>query len=127
MAEQIEIQSVTANQFESLIEKNDIVFIDFWASWCAPCKQFAHVYERVAGLYKHIKFAKINIEDEAELAEMFQIRSIPHLMVFKQGIAIYSEAGSMPESTLKELVQQALDADVSHIRAQLDQDEPEDK
>ena len=71
-------------------------------------------------MYEHIVFAKVNIEEEHVLAETFQIRSIPHLMVFKQGIAIYSEAGSMPESTLKELVQQALDADVSEIKAQLD-------
>ena len=115
--------SISNEQFESLIKDNEIVFIDFWASWCAPCKQFAHVYEKVAGLYERIVFAKINIEEESALAETFQIRSIPHLMVFKQGIVIYSEAGSMPESTLKELVQQAMDADVSEIRAQLDTDE----
>ena len=116
-------QSVSSSQFESLIKDNDIVIIDFWASWCAPCKQFAHVYERVAELYQTIKFAKVNIEEEPELAETFQIRSIPHLMVFKQGIVIYSEAGSMPESTLKELVDQAIAADVSEIRAQLEQGE----
>ena len=113
-------QSINSDQFESLIKLNDIVFIDFWASWCAPCKQFAKIYEQVASLYDTIVFAKINIEEETLLADTFQIRSIPHLMVFKQGIVIYSEAGSMPESTLKELVQQALDADVSEIRAQLD-------
>ncbi|AHE67353.1 thioredoxin family protein [Legionella oakridgensis] len=115
--------SVNHDNFESLIGDNEIVFIDFWAAWCAPCKQFAHTYERVAKLYNQVVFAKINIEEEAELAETFQIRSIPHLLVFKQGIVIYSEAGSMPESTLKELVQQALEVDVSQIRAQLDQDE----
>ncbi len=117
------VKSVTNKQFESLIRDNDIVFIDFWATWCAPCKQFAHVYEPVAALYPSIVFGKVNIEDEAELADMFQIQSIPHLMVFKQGIAIYSEAGSMPESTLKELVQQALTVDVSDIRRELDEGE----
>ena len=111
--------SLTGDKFEALIDNNDIVFIDFWASWCAPCKQFAHVYERVAKSYKNIIFTKVNIEEESELADVFQIRSIPHLMVFKQGIAIYSEAGSMPESTLKELVEQAYAADVSEIKAQL--------
>jgi len=113
------LTSLTGDKFEALIENNDIVFIDFWASWCAPCKQFAHVYERVAYSYKNIVFTKVNIEEESELADVFHIRSIPHLMVFKQGIAIYSEAGSMPESTLKELVEQALVADVSEIKAQL--------
>ncbi|WP_133127453.1 thioredoxin [Legionella nagasakiensis] len=116
-------RTVNRNNFESLIRDNEIVFIDFWAAWCAPCKQFAHIYERVAKLYDQVVFAKINIEEETELAETFQIRSIPHLLVFKQGIVIYSEAGSMPESTLKELVQQALEADVSQIRAQLDEED----
>ncbi len=116
-------RSITGEQFESLIHEKDIVIIDFWAVWCAPCKQFAHVYERVAAQFKNIVFAKVNIEEEHELAEAFQIRSIPHVMVFKQGIVIYSEAGSMPESTLKELAQQALDADVSEIKAQLAGDE----
>ena len=119
------VQSVSGDEFEALIHKNELVFIDFWATWCAPCKQFGSVYERVAEQNANVVFAKINIENEPELAESFNIRSIPHLMVFKQGIAIYSEAGSMPESTLKELVEQAQEADVRAIREQLDQDELE--
>ena len=122
MSEGSKATSVNSEQFEALIRDNDVVFIDFWAVWCAPCKQFAVVYEKVAGLYDNVVFAKINIEEETDLAETFQIRSIPHLMVFKQGIVIYSEAGSMPESTLKELVQQAVDVDVSKIREQLDEE-----
>ncbi len=120
MSDDIRISAVTGEQFEALIHDNEIVIIDFWAVWCAPCKAFSHVYEKVAAQYKNIVFAKVNIEEESELAEAFQIRSIPHLMVFKKGIVIYSEAGSMPESTLKELVQQALDADVSKIKAELE-------
>lgn len=123
MAEHGVVLAVASDEFETLIQKNELVFLDFWAVWCAPCKQFAKVFERVAELNTDVVFAKINIEHEAELAESFNIRSIPHLMVFKQGIAIYSEAGSMPESTLIELVEQAREADVSAIRAQLDQGE----
>jgi thioredoxin 1 len=112
-----------AEEFEKVINSNELVFIDFWAEWCAPCKQFAVVYEKVAEQNPTIKFAKINIEQESELADSLQIRSIPHLMIFKQGILIYSEAGSMPESTFKDLIQQAVDADVSEIRAQIDKEE----
>ena len=109
--------------FDNTIKTNEIVFVDFWAEWCAPCKQFARVYEQVAEQNPTIKFTKVNIEEEVELAESFQIRSIPHLMVFKQGILIYSEAGSMPESTLKDLVNQALSVDVSEIREKIDKGE----
>lgn len=115
-------QTLTSAAFETLINENELVFIDFWAAWCAPCKQFSKVYEQVSDHFPGIVFAKVNIEEQQDLADFFEIRSIPHLMVFKDGIVIYSDAGSMPESTLKELAQQALDADVSEIRAQLEQD-----
>lgn len=113
-------QSITSTQFESIINNNGVAFVDFWAAWCAPCKQFSRVYEEVSEQFPSILFAKVNIEEEQELADFFEIRSIPHLMVFKDGIIIYSDAGNIAESTLKELAQQALEADVSAIRAQLD-------
>src|SRR5437868_9916156 len=106
--------------FETTLNTNELVFVDFWANWCVPCKHFALVYERVAEQNPTIKFTKVNIEEDKELAESFQIRSIPHLMIFKQGILIYSEAGAMPESMLNDLVNQAKTADVSQIRAEID-------
>lgn len=120
MSNQSVVLTVKGTEFEALINQHETLFVDFWASWCAPCKQFATVYEKVATDFPEIVFAKVDIEKETELAEMFHIQSIPHLMVFKQRIVIYSEAGSMPESTLRELVQQAIDADVTDIREQLD-------
>lgn len=112
--------AVTAKQLDELIVENEIVFVDFWAEWCAPCKQFAAVFERVAKENSGIVFAKVNLEHQSDLAEKYQIRSIPHLLIFKQGIIVYSESGSMPESALKELVEQALVVDVSAIRSQID-------
>jgi thioredoxin 1 len=117
-----EVVSITGTDFEALIQKNDIVFVDFWAPWCQPCKQFGLIYDRLPEKYPNIVFGKIDVQDETELSNAFHIQSIPHLMVFKKGIAIYSESGIMPESTLKELIQQAIDIDVSAIRAQLDQE-----
>lgn len=115
-------QNITSNQFEALINENQLVFIDFWAAWCAPCKQFSHVYEKVSDQFPSIVFAKVNIEEQLELAELFEVRSIPHLMIFKEGIVIYSDAGNMSESTLKELAQQTIDIDVSKIKVQLEED-----
>ncbi|MGL5741589.1 MAG: thioredoxin family protein [Legionella sp.] len=117
--------NITSSEFKSLIDENQIVFIDFWADWCAPCKQFSKAYEQVVEQFPNIKFVKVNIEVEKELADFFEIRSIPHLMVFKEGIVIYSNAGSMPASTLKELVEQASVVDVSAIRAELKQQDKE--
>ena len=123
MPTQLAVKSFSGNEFEALINENGLVFVDFWAPWCAPCRQFGDTYEKVASNYRDIVFAKINIEDEPELAEAFHIRSVPHLMVLKLGIVIYSESGSIPESTLVELIQQARDADVSELREQIDKDE----
>lgn len=119
MTSQLAVQAIQADAFEALLQANHIVFVDFWAPWCSPCKHFSIIYERVAEKYPNICFASVNIEQETSLAELFQIRSIPHLMVFKQGIAIYAESGSMPESTLNDLVEQALKADVSGILDEL--------
>lgn len=116
-------QTITAEQFEKLIQEKELLFIDFWAKWCAPCLQFAKVYEQVAEHNPTITFAKVNVEEEKTLSDNLQILSIPHLMVFKQGILIYSEAGAMPESTLRDLVKQALDVDVSEIREKLEKEE----
>lgn len=109
------VQNLTRTGFEPLIHESPLVFIDFWAAWCAPCKQFSKVYEQVCEQYPEIVFAKVNIEEEQELVDYFGIVSIPYLMIFKQGLVIYADAGSIPESTLRELVRQALDVDLGQM------------
>lgn len=111
-------QTILGAGFHTLIENHSIVFIDFWAEWCAPCKQFAANYEHTAEQYPQIVFAKINIETEQDTAEYFEIRSIPHLMVFKEGVVIYSNSGSLSASVLNELAEQALQVDMSEITPQ---------
>ena len=111
--------NVAGVEFQSLIDANEIVFVDFWADWCAPCKQFSQVYEQVVAQFPNIKFAKVNIETEQWLVDSFKIRSIPYLMVFKKGIVVYANAGSMPASTLMELIDHALVVDVSAIEEEL--------
>lgn len=112
------VKVLTSSEFDSYINENELVFIDFWAAWCAPCKQFTRVYEQVSDEFPFISFAKVNIEEQQTLADFFGIRSIPHLMAFKEGVVVYSDAGTMSEPTLRGLAQQALALDISTIRAE---------
>jgi len=115
------VTAISYDEFETIINKHKIVFVDFWTEWCGPCKHFAHVFETVANMHhKDILFASVNLEKEAKFSELFSIQSVPHLMVFKDGIAIYSESGSMPQTALKDLVEQALIVDMSEIHEQLE-------
>ena len=104
--------SIVSDDFEKCIESNEIVFLDFWAPWCAPCAAFSKVYHEVAKSYPKLTFATINIDESPSLADSLEVRSIPYLMVFKQQVAIYAEAGSMPASRLKELAEQAISVEV---------------
>jgi thioredoxin len=95
---------ITKETLRDTIEGNDIVIIDFWAPWCGPCKSFAPVYDAVSEKHSDVVFAKVNTEDEQELAASFQIRSIPTLMIFRDQIAIFSQAGMLPESALEQVI-----------------------
>ena len=107
---------VTKDSFKETIDNNDVVIIDFWAPWCGPCKSFAPVYEKVSEKYTDVVFAKVNTEDEQELAASFQIRSIPTLMIIREQIAIFSQAGMLPESALEDIIGKVKALDMDQVR-----------
>ena len=117
------LETLTAENFNSIVENNPIVIIDFWAPWCAPCRSFAPIYEKTSEQYPDIVFGKVNTEEEQELAGYFQIRSIPTTMILKEGIAIFSQAGLMPEEALKDILEQAIALDMDMVRAEIAKEE----
>ena len=111
---------LTKETFKDTITGNDIIIVDFWAQWCGPCKSFAPTYESVSERHDDIVFAKINTEDEQELAASFQIRSIPTLMIFREQIVIFSQAGMLPESALEDVITKTRELDMDQVRADIE-------
>ena len=110
---------LTADNFKDTITNNDIVIIDFWADWCGPCRSFAPTFEAASEKHPDIAFAKVNTEEERELAAGFNIRSIPTLMVFREQIILYAEAGALPASAFDQLVEQVKALDMEQVRAEI--------
>ena len=108
--------ALTKDNFKDTIEKGGIVFIDWWADWCGPCKAFAPVYEQVAEANPDITFAKVDTDKEQELAAAFGIRSIPTLMIFRDGIPLFAQPGALPQQALEELVQKVRALDMEEVR-----------
>ncbi len=111
--------NLTKDNFKDIVDNNDIVLIDFWASWCGPCKMFEPVYEEASEKYPNVVFGKINTEEEQELAQMFQIRSIPTLMIFREQIVIFSQPGMLPATALEEVIQKAQELDMNMVRDEI--------
>jgi len=107
------------DNFEEVVGGNDLVIVDFWAPWCGPCVSFAPTYEKTSEKYPEIVFAKVNTEIEQELAGYFQIRSIPTLMVFREKVIVYSEAGALPASGLEQLIEQVQKLDMQEVHQQV--------
>ncbi|MCV6638618.1 thioredoxin [Candidatus Albibeggiatoa sp. nov. NOAA] len=114
---------LTKENFQSYVEGNNLLIIDFWAPWCGPCRSFAPTYETVSEQHEDVVFAKVNTEEQQELAGMFSIRSIPTLMIFKEQVIVFSQAGSLPESALQEVIGKAKDLDMDVVRAEMAKEE----
>ena len=107
---------LTKENFESTVQKDGIVLIDFWADWCGPCKAFAPVYEKAAGEHDDVVFGKVNTEEQPELAGTFRVSAIPTLMAFRDGIGVFSQPGMVPGSALDDLISKIRALDMDEVR-----------
>lgn len=110
---------LTKDNFEQVVTGNDVVIVDFWAPWCAPCRAFAPTFEEASEQHADVVFAKVNTEEEQEVAGAFNIRSIPTLMVFREKVILYAEAGSLPAPALEQVITQAKGVDMDAVHREI--------
>jgi thioredoxin len=117
---------LTKDNFDQIVNGNDMILVDFWAPWCGPCKGFAPVFEAASEKHSDIVFGKVNTDEEQELAASFNIRSIPTLMLFREKVILFAQAGALPGSALEQVIAKGRELDMTAVHKELAErdDEP---
>jgi thioredoxin len=116
----VAVVDLTKDNFEQTVNDHPLVIIDFWAPWCGPCRGFAPVYEKASEAHADVVFAKVNTDEQQELAGTFGIRSIPTLMVFREKVILFQQAGALPGSALEQVITQAKLVDMAKVHAEIE-------
>jgi thioredoxin 1 len=111
--------TLTTENFDEVVGGSGMVFVDFWAAWCGPCRRFAPVFEDAAGRHPDVVFGKVDTEAQPQLAAAFGIQSIPTLLIARDGVVLYAEPGALPPAALEELITQAREVDMDDVRRRL--------
>jgi thioredoxin len=120
----VAIIQLTKDNFEQTIAANSMVIVDFWAPWCGPCRSFAPVFDAASQKYPEIIFAKVNTDEEQELASKFQIRSIPTLMILREQVILFSQPGALHASALENIIKQAQAVDMARVHEEIKKEQP---